>query len=121
MEIYYRVNVSTTRLEQNYVAGKPPSLSSVCFCFPFPFFPLVVVGSGSKSGGGEDWVEDPCPQADCVGCASPKIFLSDLFPEINSLGGFFDAAVGSSGNAELDNGGGAGILPSWGLISGMGC
>jgi hypothetical protein len=63
----------------------------------------VVVGSGSESSGGEDGcVEGPCPQAECTGSVSPRIFLSDLLPEINSFGGFFDTAVGNSGNADSD-------------------
>ena len=79
-------------------------------------------GSGSGSGGGEDGcVEGPCPQAGCAGCVSPKIFLSDLFPEMNFFGGLFDATVGNCGNAELDNGGGAGDFFGLSLTAGAGC
>ena len=92
-----------------------PNLNRVCFCFPFAFLPLVVEGSGSDSGGGEagcvECVEGPCPQAGCTGSDSPRMFLSDLLPEINSFGGLFDAAaVGNCGNADLDKEGGAAVL-----------
>ena len=30
------------------------------------------------------------------------MFLSELLPEINSFGGFFETAVGNSGNADSD-------------------
>lgn len=74
------------------------------------------MGSGSDSSGGEDGcVEGPGPQAGCAGSASPKIFLSDLFPEMNSFGGLFVAVAGSSGNADLDKEGGGGpVLFGWG-------
>ena len=63
----------------------------------------MVVGSGSESSGGEDGcVEGPCPQAGRTGSVSPRMFLSDLLPEINSFGGFFETAVGNSGNADSD-------------------
>jgi len=83
----------------------------------------VVVGSGSGSGGGEDsCVEGPCPQAGCAGSVSPSMFLSDLFPEMNSFGGLFDTAVvGSSGNADLDKEGGAAVFFGWGLLTDTGC
>ena len=71
----------------------------------------MVAGSGSGSGGGEDGcVEGPCLQAGCTGGVSPRMFLSDLLPEINSLGGLFDTAVGNSGNADLDKVGGPAVF-----------
>lgn len=79
------------------------------------------MASGSGSGGGEDdWAEGSCRQAGCVGSPSPKIFLSDLFPEMNALGGLFDATVGNSGNADLDKGGGAGAVLGRGLTADIG-
>ena len=84
----------------------------------------MVVGSGSGSGGGEDGCveeEDPCPQAGCAGSVSPRMFLSDLFPEINSFGGLFDTTAGNSGNADLDKDGGAAVLFGWGLFLDTGC
>jgi hypothetical protein len=82
----------------------------------------VVVGSGSGSGGGEDGcVEGPCPQAGLRGSVSPRMFLSDLLPEINSFGGLFDATVGNSGNADLDKEGGAAVFLGWGLLTDTGC
>jgi len=82
----------------------------------------VVVGSGSVSGGGEDGcVGGPCPQAGCAGSESPRMFLSDLLPEINSFGGLFDATAGKSGNADLDKLGGAAVFFGWGLFIDTGC
>ena len=103
-----------------------PNLNRVCFCFPFVFLPLVVVDSGSGSGGGEDGcvdcVEEPCPQAGCTGSDSPRMFLSDLLPEINSFGGLFDTvAVGNCGNADPDKEGGAAFFFDWGLLTDTGC
>ena len=85
----------------------------------------MVVGSGSGSGGGGggcvERVEEPCPQAGCVGSDSPRIFLSDLLPEINSFGGLLDAAVvGNCGNADLDKEGGAAVFFDWGLFTDTG-
>ena len=96
-------------------------MNKVCFCFPFPFLPLVGAGSGSGSSGGEDgYVEGPCPQAGWVGAVSPRMFLSDLFPEMNSFGGFFDVIVGNSGNADLDKRDGPAVLFGWGLVTDTG-
>jgi hypothetical protein len=82
----------------------------------------VVAGSGSGSSGGEDGcVEGPCPQAGCTGSVSPRMFLSDLLPEINSFGGLFDTAVGNSGNADLDKAGGPAVFFDWGLLIDTGC
>lgn len=82
----------------------------------------MLIASGSGSDGGEDGcIEGPCPQAGCTGCVSPKMFLSDLFPEMNSLGGLFDVAVGNSGKADLDKAGGAGVFLARGLVTEKGC
>ena len=83
----------------------------------------MVAGSGSGSGGGgeDGCVEGPCPQAGWGGSVSPNMFLSDLFPEMNPFGGLFDTAVGNSGNADLDKGGGPAVLFGWGLLTDTGC
>lgn len=118
-------SVYYTRSWRNHV-GKLPRVNKVCFCFPFPFLPLGVEGSDSGPGGdGGDGgcTEGPCPQAGCTGSVSPRMFLSDLFPEINSFGGLFDAAAGNSGKADLDKEGGGGVflVRGWGLMVELGC